>query len=153
MDSNFFLLVLPSSFSSYSPYSTHSIMSAPGTTNKLIRNLAHMLPPPKGSKFANVKYPTQHRHRGKWVPTKDRFPFWNITVGDTVVLRRGKQITTTNQDGEEDKIMPKGIVVSLDREKNWLWLRDVDVSRRIEGTTFEDWNQNPKLDRIEVIAS
>jgi len=112
-------------------------MSSPGTTHKLIRSLAHTLPPVKGSKFANSRTPTQHRHRAKFVKAQDRIPFWNITIGDRVRLRRGKAIPDLNEEGQTEgkdgdksaKVRPEGIVVSVDREKNWLWLRDVDVSK------------------------
>lgn len=91
-----------------------------------MRSLQHMQPPTKGSKFA-IKAPTHAAHRPKFVQPKDRIPFWNIVPGDHVKLRHGR--VGQNEGLDQEKVRGEGVVLSIDREKNWIWLRDVDVSR------------------------
>ncbi|SPO31722.1 uncharacterized protein UTRI_06572_B [Ustilago trichophora] len=104
-------------------------MSGAGTTAGVLRSLRHLNPPTKGSKFA-IKAPSHAAHRPKFVQPKDRIPFWNIVPGDHVKLRCGRVGQKEGLDSK-DKIRGEGIVVSIDREKNWLWLRDVDDNNKL----------------------
>ncbi|EPQ25807.1 uncharacterized protein PFL1_06674 [Pseudozyma flocculosa PF-1] len=106
-------------------------MSAPGTTRGVMRSLKHLQPPTKGSKFA-VRAPTHAAHRAKFVHVKDRVPYWNIVPGDHVRLRSGRVGQKQGLDSDEEpKIRGEGIVLSIDREKNWVWLRDVDEQNQL----------------------
>lgn len=104
-------------------------MSGSGTTGGVLRSLRHLNPPTKGAKFA-VRAPTHAAHRPKFVQPKDRIPFWNIVPGDHVKLRCGRVGQKEGLEAEE-KVRAEGIVVSIDREKNWLWLRDVDENNKL----------------------
>ncbi|KAJ1021897.1 hypothetical protein NDA16_003659 [Ustilago loliicola] len=104
-------------------------MSGSGTTGSVLRSLKHLNPPTKGSKFA-IKAPSHAAHRPKFVLPKDRVPFWNIVPGDHVKLRNGRVGVKEGLDSTE-KIRGEGIVVSIDRQKNWLWLRDVDENNKL----------------------
>lgn len=104
-------------------------MSRSSSTSSVMRSLRHLNPPTKGSKFA-VRAPSHAAHQPKFVQPKDRIPFWNIVPGDHVKLRCG---SVGQKDGldSDNKIRGEGIVVSIDREKNWLWLRDVDDKNKL----------------------
>lgn len=104
-------------------------MSGSGTTRSILRSLKHLNPPTKGSKFA-IKAPSHAAHRPKFVQPKDRVPFWNIVPGDHVKLRTGRVGVKEGLESTE-KIRGEGIVVSIDRQKNWLWLRDVDENNKL----------------------
>ncbi|PWY98664.1 hypothetical protein BCV70DRAFT_201465 [Testicularia cyperi] len=104
-------------------------MSGQGTTSMVLRSLRHLRAPIKGSKFGN-RMPSQAAHQPKFVQPKDRVPFWNIVPGDHVRLRTGRVGETQGLDGKE-KIRGEGVVLSVDREKNWLWLRDVDEKNQL----------------------
>lgn len=104
-------------------------MSGSGTTATALRSLRHLNPPKKGAKFA-IKAPTHAAHRPKFVQPKDRIPFWNIVPGDHVKLRCGRVGQKEGLESKE-KVRGEGIVISIDREKNWLWLRDVDDNNKL----------------------
>ncbi|KAN0062367.1 hypothetical protein ACQY0O_005249 [Thecaphora frezii] len=106
-------------------------MSGQGTTKGVLRSLKHLNPPKPGSKFA-IKAPSHAAHRPKFVHVKDRIPFWNIVPGDHVRLRAGCVGQKEGLDDESGaKVRGEGIVESIDREKNWVWLRDVDENNRL----------------------
>ncbi|GAC95069.1 hypothetical protein PHSY_002644 [Pseudozyma hubeiensis SY62] len=104
-------------------------MSRSSSTGGVMRSLRHLNPPTKGSKFA-VRAPSHAAHQPKFVQPKDRVPFWNIVPGDHVKLRCGRVGQNLGLDSTE-KVRGEGIVVSIDREKNWLWLRDVDENNKL----------------------
>ncbi|KAJ1021781.1 hypothetical protein NDA13_005394 [Ustilago tritici] len=104
-------------------------MSGSGVTVSVLRSLKHLHPPTKRSKFA-IKAPSHATHQPKFVQPKDRVPFWNIVPGDHVKLRNGRVGVKEGLDSTE-KIRGEGIVVSIDRQKNWLWLRDVDENNKL----------------------
>ncbi len=104
-------------------------MAGSATSGSVLRSLRHLNPPTKGSKFA-IRAPSHAAHTPKFVQPKDRIPFWNIVPGDHVKLKSGR---VGQQDGldSDEKIRGEGIVVRIDREKNWLWLRDVDDKNKL----------------------
>ncbi|SNX87960.1 uncharacterized protein MEPE_06671 [Melanopsichium pennsylvanicum] len=104
-------------------------MSRSSTTGSVLRSLQHLNPPTKGSKFA-VRAPSHAAHQPKFVQPKDRIPFWNIVPGDHVKLRCGRVGQKEGLDSN-DKLRGEGIVVSIDRQKNWVWLRDVDDNNKL----------------------
>lgn len=107
------------------------IMSTPGSTRTILRSLRHLRPPTHGSKFAQKNVPSQALHRPKFVRPKDRVAYWNIVPGDIVRLRQGRVGEREGLEAEGSRrLRGEGIVTSIDREKNWLWLRDIDVSSR-----------------------
>lgn len=113
-------------------------MSTPGTTQAILRSLAHLEPPVKGAKFALKGIPTYARHRPAFVQPRDRIAFWNIVPGDVVRVKTGKvkelaegietedgTTAAANSSRRARKIRGEGKVVSIDRERNVAWLRDV----------------------------
>ncbi|CDR99027.1 uncharacterized protein SPSC_04495 [Sporisorium scitamineum] len=105
-------------------------MSRASSTGGVMRSLRHLNPPTKGSKFA-IRAPSHAAHRPKFVQPKDRIPFWNIVPGDHVKLRCGRVGQKEGLESDNEKVRGEGIVVSIDREKNWLWLRDVDDNNKL----------------------
>ncbi|KDN52655.1 hypothetical protein K437DRAFT_254059 [Tilletiaria anomala UBC 951] len=113
-------------------------MATPGTTKTILRNLAHLEPPRKGSKFAFKSVPSYARHTPNFVRPKDRIAYWNIVPGDVVKVRIGKvkELPASTDEGAEDgaaetsrrsrKVRGEGKVVSIDRERNLAWLKDLD---------------------------
>lgn len=104
-------------------------MSSTSTTSGVMRSLRHLNKPIKGTKFA-IRAPSHAAHRPKFVQPKDRVPFWNIVPGDHVKLRCGRVGQKEGLDSNE-KIRGEGIVTSIDRQKNWIWLRDVDDNNKL----------------------
>ncbi len=104
-------------------------MAGSATSGSVLRSLRHLNPPTKGSKFA-IRAPSHAAHTPKFVQPKDRIPFWNIVPGDHVKLKSGRVGQQEGLDSDE-KIRGEGIVVRIDREKNWLWLRDVDDKNKL----------------------
>ncbi len=119
--------------------------TTPGTAKTILRNLAHLEPPVKGSKFAFKNVPTIFRHQPAFVQPKNRIAFWNIVPGDIVRVRTGKvaerSLEGENAEGSSSsgagaaspldsrrsrKIRGEGKVVSIDRTRNLVWLRDID---------------------------
>ncbi|KAM0746173.1 hypothetical protein T439DRAFT_329916 [Meredithblackwellia eburnea MCA 4105] len=82
----------------------------------LQRTLTHLEPPPrKGGKFG-MPIPTHFRPNPKFVPVKDRIPFWHIAPNDSVVVVKG-----------DDRVRgATGTVEKVDRETNRVWLKQSD---------------------------
>ncbi|UZJ51885.1 hypothetical protein CBS101457_001205 [Exobasidium rhododendri] len=99
-------------------------LPSPGTISGALRSLRHVQPLPKvkGGKFAN-KSNTFARTSPNFVQPKDRVAFWNIAPGDEVIVTVGARKVKNEESGEVEKIPYEGIVGSIDRERNLVWLR------------------------------
>lgn len=97
-------------------------MSARGGTNRrVLRSLDHMWTG-TNEKFVNKLRPTHAQTAPAFVAPKDRIAFWNIVPGDVVKLRTG----AVGHDEQNRQIRGEGIVTSVDRTTNRLWLRDLN---------------------------
>jgi len=99
-------------------------LPSPGSVSGIIRHLRHIQPTPKGpgGKFAN-KSNTFAKHMPKFVQPKDRIAFWNIAPGDEVLVTVGGRKVIDEATGKGKKVPYEGIVGSVDRERNLVWLR------------------------------
>jgi len=77
----------------------------------------------------------------KFVPVKDRIRFWNIVPGDEVRVRSGKSVVVNDPSrsgaGRAAKVRGQGIVQSIDRTRNWVWLRDPDENTKLAPTAIK----------------
>lgn len=96
------------------------MLPAPGSRARVTRHLQHIQPLTKkpGGKFAR-KMPFQPNH---FVQPKDRIAFWNIGPGDEVRVTTGGKVVV-NEDGTKTRIPYQGIVDTIDRETNVVYLR------------------------------
>ncbi|KAK0556174.1 hypothetical protein OC844_005931 [Tilletia horrida] len=113
-------------------------MVAEQTSKAVLRSLRHMLPshlPTSMTKHQRRRIPTQMRHVPKFVHLKDRIPYWNIVPGDEVKVRSGKSVLLNDPSkmgaGRAAKVRGQGIVQTIDRSRNWVWLRDPDEQTRL----------------------
>lgn len=97
-------------------------MSGSMTNRRVLRSLDHMWQG-TNNKFIRKLRPTQAQTTPAYVPPKDRIAFWNIVPGDVVKLRTG----AVGHDEQGKQIRGEGIVTSIDRTTNRVWLRDPDV--------------------------
>lgn len=100
------------------------------TNRRVLRNLDHLWQGTR-NKFANKMTPSHARTTPPFVPRKDRIAFWNIVPGDYVRVRNG----AIGHDENGHKIRGEGIVASIDRTTNRVWLRDPDVRRATDRRT------------------
>jgi hypothetical protein len=116
-------------------------LPSPGSTSSILRHLLHLRASPRGQQGGRFSAagPTHARSRDKWVPPKDRVPFANIVVGDWVRLRRGRKI----DDGKGGVFRGEGKVVSVDREKNLVWLNN-EVSLRCDAQPHSERERETK---------
>ncbi|KZT62151.1 hypothetical protein CALCODRAFT_479347 [Calocera cornea HHB12733] len=82
-------------------------------TNKPQKDLFHLVSRTKTRHEPVMK--VKHMHRPKWVNPKDRIKWWNIAPGDKVRMISGK-----DEFRKKDRLE----VLEVDREKNWLYLKD-----------------------------
>ncbi|KAK0551228.1 hypothetical protein OC846_003367 [Tilletia horrida] len=119
-------------------------MSSTGQTSKaVLRSLRHMQPshlPTSYTKHQRRMVPTHMRHVPKFVQVKDRIPFWNIVPGDEVKVRSGKSVVVNDQSkegaGRAAKQRGQGFVQTIDRDRNWVWLRDPDENTHLAPTSI-----------------
>lgn len=99
-------------------------LPSPGTTSRVLRHLRHIQPRTKvpGGKFAN-RQPSFARSEPKYVQPKDRIAFWNIAPGDEVRVTVGCKKVLDEKTGAKVRIPWEGIVATVDRERNLVWLR------------------------------
>lgn len=93
-----------------------------GTTRRVLRSLDHLRADTR-NKFIRKVRPSYYQKTAVWVAPKDRVTFWNIVPGDAVKLRTG----AVAHDENGKPIRGEGIVTSVDRTTNRLWLRDAKV--------------------------
>lgn len=101
-------------------------MSASATNRRVLRNLDH-LKQGTNQKFLNKLRPSYAQSTPAYVQPKDRVAFWNIVPGDTVKLRTG----AVGHDDEGRPIRGEGIVTTVDRTTNRLFLRDLDDQHKL----------------------
>lgn len=100
------------------------------TNRRVLRSLDHMWQG-TNNKFVNKLRPTYAMPTPTYVPPKDRIAFWNIVPGDVVRVRSG----AVAHDEHGQKIRGEGIVQSIDRTTNRVYLRDLDVRRSTDART------------------
>lgn len=101
---------------------TSSSMSGSATNRRVLRNLDHLWQGME-NKFMNKMRPSYAQSTPAFVPKKDRIAFWNIVPGDVVKLRTG----AVGHDENGRPIRGEGIVTTVDRTNNRIFLRDIDV--------------------------
>ncbi|PWN29836.1 hypothetical protein BDZ90DRAFT_230674 [Jaminaea rosea] len=101
-------------------------MSFAGTRSGVTRNFAHLKPPKPSSKFDAKSIPSNLREPQHFVHPQDRIPFWNLAPGDEVKLRTGRVGQDLGFDPRE-KLRGEGIVQSVDKKRNVLYLTDTDA--------------------------
>ncbi|WFC98232.1 hypothetical protein MYAM1_000957 [Malassezia yamatoensis] len=94
--------------------------SSGGTNRRVLRSLDHLWMG-TNEKFAHKLRPSYMQSRPPFVHPQDRIAFWNIVPGDRVKLRSG----AIGHDEQNRPIRGEGIVTSIDRTTNRLWLRDL----------------------------
>lgn len=99
--------------------------SGGGTSRRVLRSLDHMWMG-TNDKFIRKVRPSYVQAPVPYVHPKDRIAFWNIVPGDVVKLRSG----AVGHDEANRPIRGEGIVTSVDRTSNRLWLRDVDDNNK-----------------------
>lgn len=99
--------------------------SGGGSSRRVLRSLDHMWMG-TNNKFMRKLRPTYAQAPIPFVPPKDRIAFWNIVPGDVVKLRTG----TVGRDEQDRQIRGEGIVTSVDRTTNRLWLRDISEENK-----------------------
>ncbi|KAE8233966.1 hypothetical protein CF326_g993 [Tilletia indica] len=111
------------------------------TSKAVLRSMRHMLPshlPSQFTKHQRRMVPTHMRHVPKFVPITDRIKYWNIVPGDEVKVRAGKSVLSNDQSkngaGRAAKVRGQGLVQTIDRTRNWVWLRDPDEKTQLAPT-------------------
>lgn len=95
--------------------------SGGGTNRRVLRSLDHLWMG-TNDKFSRKLRPSYVQAQPPFVHPKDRIAFWNIVPGDVVKLRTG----AIGHDEQNRPIRGEGIVTSVDRTTNRLWLRDLN---------------------------
>ncbi|WFC93945.1 hypothetical protein MBRA1_000571 [Malassezia brasiliensis] len=95
--------------------------SRAGTNRRVLRSLDHLWMG-TNEKFARKLRPSYMQSQPPFVHPKDRIAFWNIVPGDVVKLRSG----AVGHDEQDRQIRGEGIVTSVDRTNNRIWLRDLN---------------------------
>ena len=101
-------------------------MSGRGTSRRVLRSLDH-LRANTSNKFTRSLRPTYAQTPPPYVAPKDRIAFWNIVPGDTVRLRTG----AVAHDEQNRPIRGEGVVTSVDRTTNRIYLRDVNEEQNL----------------------
>lgn len=98
-----------------------AMASRAGTNRRVLRSLDHLWMG-TNEKFARKLRPSYMQSQPPFVHPKDRIAFWNIVPGDVVKLRSG----AVGHDEQDRQIRGEGIVTSVDRTNNRIWLRDLN---------------------------
>ncbi|CAD6899679.1 unnamed protein product [Tilletia controversa] len=113
------------------------------TSKAVLRSLRHMLPshlPSSYTKHQRRMVPTHMRHVPAFVHITNRIKYWNIVPGDEVKVRAGKSVISNDQSkigaGRAAKVRGQGTVQTIDRTRNWVWLRDPDDNTRLAPTSI-----------------